>query len=332
MANYIDISSSSYQPCWGCGQLASSGDERNLYYGNFPFGIEHESCGQRIKILLQRSIRALKEMGGKDDDAQTWEIIKQALITTAARKLDNKPLKEISDEQQIRSAVEKKGMKAAVDVFRAISTMDDQTWKFHLKKRDKIMKGPEYETPEEKRAYIDKEIAQHHEMVIQQARRETDQIHTVFERINTQLENFLTELQRQENTTPYYILKDVIKPYYCISHEIKKVKKLLKILEESVEKFNWKVIFLGEEIPRLLKDTHIIVIKVEHIAFLPSSISIAEATEAWKKKYSYQVKEGQANVFFLDCLEWKNHHVSLIEINETLSSYRQGSKERPADL
>lgn len=315
--------SSPYQPCWGCGLLAG-GNESHLYYGNFPFGIEHMDCGNRIKLLLDRSLRALSTLDC-DSDGITQEIVKRALITTSARKLENRTLNDIQDDHTIRSAVETEGMEAACAAFRAISTLDNNTWETRLKVHNAIMLGPALTAEElsnEDKAKLYGLLKRGLEC---KKHREGKRL-AALERMDQQLQQFSEAIQSQQNKTPYCILTDVVRPYYRNSEETKCLQKLLKEIEA---KGVWRILFLAKESqdPTYTYITHLF---VEHIALLPGGSSPIEAQEAWQKTCGYQ-KKSKAIVLPLDCLEWKGHWVLMSEIGMRLS-LGAGSKERPTLL
>ena len=96
-----------------------------------------------------------------------------------------------------------------------------------------------------------------------------------------------------------------------------------------IEAHGGKVLFLGKKVQdgTYKYITHI---SVEHVALLPAETPIEEARKVWQKEYSCQNKSGQADVFPLDCLTWKNHRVLLCEIAQRLS-VGDGSKKRPVN-
>ena len=66
--HWFDVSTTE-QLCWECGHRAG-GYKAHIYYGNYRFGIQHLDCGQRIKKILDRSLRALSAIGN-DANKQT---------------------------------------------------------------------------------------------------------------------------------------------------------------------------------------------------------------------------------------------------------------------
>lgn len=326
MANsIIDMRGTSYQPCWGCGQLAG-GHDAHLYYGNFTFGIEHLNCGRRIEIILDRSLRALSTLD-EGTDNQTQEIVTRALIITSARKLKNCTLNTIEEDQKIRSIVETEGMAAALVALRAISKLDDIEWDNRLKKHSEIMQG--VELIQRELSGKDKLANSHLEELLKNGteheRDRKNKCLAALDQMSEQLKYFSEKVENGQCKTPYCILKDIISPYYHNS-DINGLPKLLKAIEA---KGIWKVLFLAKESqdPIYTYITHVI---VAHIALLPAETPVIKAKQFWQVTCGHQERPC-ANVLQLDCLEWKNHWVLIEEIDVRLS-LGDGIKKRPLDV
>lgn len=315
----IDARGTPYQTCWGCGKKAG-GHEANIYYGNFPFGVEHMDCGQRIESILDRSLRALSKMD-ENCDRETKEITLRALFTTASRKLDNLTLNKIQDDQNIRSAVENEGMQAALATLRALSKLDDKAWETNLKTHSEVMQGPVLIKKVVSKDESD-ELAKLLGELSVSIKDRNEKRNAAIGRMHSQLEQFCKECESKENTSPYCILKDVVGPYYKnTDYSDEDLVKLLKLMESQGK---WKVLFLGTEIQDSSYKyiTHVI---VDHVALLPAKTPIAKAEEVWGKTGGH--KEGyKAAALPLDCLEWENHWVLIEEIGTRISF--GGSEER----
>lgn len=320
--SFIDMRPLPYQPCWGCGQPAG-GRDANLYYGDFKFGIEHLNCGERIKNMLDRSLRALSTIAN-DRDPQVSEIALRVLITTSARKLENRPLDTIEEDWIIRRSIETEGMAAALEVFRGTSNLDDGEWAKRLEKHNQVMQESE----------LIQELSENNKWAISNPIREeplyTEMEYTgdsktnlVLDQIDEQFKQFTKELESGQCTTPYFMLNDIIGSY-CRSSSVSDLKKMLKAIEN---KGIGKVLFLVKESqdPTYSYITHI---SVDHVVLLPIETPVIKAKEFWQTTSDHkQDQKVCVNVLPLDCVEWKNHWVLIEEIGIRLSA-GEGFKER----
>lgn len=324
-SNIIDARGAPYQPCWGCGKLAG-GREQHLYYGNFKFGIECSDCSIRIKTIINRSFRALSALAEPNDD-QTKEVVMQALITTTARKLKNRLLNTIENDNEIRVIVETEGMNAALAVFRAISKVDDITWESRLNVHKTIMEGPKVI---EDVSIVDKNIIAETRRLIQLGIEKSNERHEkcleALKRMTMQINRFSELVKAKKNETPYCILEEVISPYYHNIDDMDGLEVLLKTIDTGNL---WKVLFLARE----CRDgsysyiTHVI---VDHIALLPAETLFDKAKSTWQAKCGNQ-ENFKPVVFPLSCLNWKHHWVLIKEIGIRLS-VGEGAQIRPSAL
>ena len=305
----IDLRGAPHQICWGCGQLAG-GRKAHVYYGNFPFGVEHMNCGVRIETILDRSLRALSALDSNSDD-RTKETVLQALITSTARSLGTCTLNTILEDLTIRRIVETKGMEAALSTFRAISQVDDLIWDARLKDHNAIMRGPELIqrklSSEDTAILVETENVL--DQIIEKETRRNEACKIVLERIVEQAKIF-----SENSETPYCILRDVIASYCVNANGIDLFQELIKKMDALNA---WKVIFLGRKTqdPAYKTTTHII---VDHIALLPSQTHLKEAQTVWQEKCVCE-KQFEAVALPTDCLKWKNHWVFVREIKQRVS-------------
>lgn len=313
----IDMRGVTYHPCWGCGVLAG-GHEAHVYYGDFAYGIEHGSCGERIKSILDRSIRALSAIDKNGGDKSTYQAVKKALITTSARILQNRKLNTIKDDKEIRRVVETDGMKAALATFRGISSMDDRAWEKGLEAYGKIMDGPEL-IQEKLTKEEESSLANLDALLLKAKRSKEDRerkCHDAIESMISQWNEFASV-----SDSPYCVLRDVVNRY-CENSGAKQTIQVLKEIDQ--EKWDFKLLFLAQEIqdPGYKHITHIV---VKYIALRPTATSISQAQKAWEAQC--KKVEGKAVALSLDCLEWKNHWVFIDELNCSVS-LGEGSKLR----
>lgn len=319
----IDMRGVTYHPCWGCGALAG-GHEAHVYYGDFAYGIEHGSCGERIKSILDRSIRALSAIDKNGGDKSTYQAVKKALITTSARILQNRKLNTIKDDKEIRRVVETDGMKAALATFRGISSMDDRAWEKGLEAYGKIMDGPEL--IQEKLTKEEKSTLAALMLNIKTSEEDREKgRHDAIKSMISQWNEYTRTFQSKKNASiplyPYCVLCDVVNRY-CENSGAKQTIQVLKEIDQ--EKWDFKLLFLAQEIqdPGYKHITHIV---VKYIALRPTATSISQAQKAWEAQC--KKVEGKAVALSLDCLEWKNHWVFIDELNCSVS-LGEGSKLR----
>jgi hypothetical protein len=321
MANPVN---ESMQPCWECGKPAG-GQAPHVYYGNFPFGIAHIKCAERIQYILDRSFRALDELYDKTD-TQASKVVVQVLFDTTARKLNNQPLTTLKDDQ-IRKVLETDGMEAAVTVIRALSKVCDDQWKYMLSRHKDMMQGEVFISYETKRERV-REVMELLERSFESRRIENEKFlataNEKHEQLNASLLAFDEEVRNGKNKAPFFIVPQDLFQFYC-TH-------FLDTLEKLTEKYaRGKMIFLAIEVqdPGYLYMTHV---KIAGLALLPPTVSIADANQFWEKNCTDEwTKSEGARVRILptECLQWQNHYIT---IGSSLKRSCGGSKERPLDI
>jgi hypothetical protein len=317
----IGTRNTTYQTCWECGKAA--GGTNTHYYGNFAFGIAHSNCAERIKSILDRSLRALSTFSDSIDD-QTKETATRALITTTARKLGNCSLNTIKEDHQIQGIVETEGMTAALAIFRAISNLDDVEWEKRLKSHREIMQ--EAKPIEEKLPNNKQSAASELEALMNRSfehrRQCLNECLTLTDQVGDQFQHFFDEAQKGKTQSPYCVLVDIIAPYYHNS-STDALQKFFRALDSLPA---WRVVFLAKESQdRTYSYMHHII--VEHVALLPAKTPVAKALEFWKTSCRNEGNQS-VSVLPIECLNWKNHWVYVEELRMRLLC-GEGTEERP---
>ena len=292
MANN-NTSISYYQPCWECGELAGA-DKKDVHYGNFKYGIEHQYCGKRIQSIIGRTLLSLAALNNGEP---LPESVLQSLIEKTSEKLNFSILQNVKKDKIIQRIVETDGVQAANLKFQELFSLNHEEWQNRLNKQAEILSKP----LDKNSKYLLEELlfGGMTTRFLEQAK-----FKIALKLMTIQFKIYLK--QRQEKETPPYCI--IHEAFYLLKEASSSDDEFVNVIKNINKNENMNVVFLGWE----KRDSTYIYINhviIDQIAFVPCGVSLLDVQQFWKLECEYQ--EGcQPSALPIDCLDWKNHWVA----------------------